>query len=246
MKLTFLGTRGFIEASTPRHARHSVLEVACGNNRVLIDWGEDWRDEPFARRPDAIFLTHAHPDHAWGLKGGAPCPVHATAETWGVIDDYPLADRRLVAPGEPVEIGGLLLIPFPVQHSFRAPAVGYRIESSGVAVFYAPDLVRIEERRRALSGVRLFIGDGAAVEMPKTRIEDGQLCGHAPVSTQLDWCRKEGVAKMLVTHCGNEIVTGEESGVLDLIQVLGRERGVEVEVAWDGMEVVLTPPPARL
>jgi hypothetical protein len=44
---------------------------------------------------------------------------------------------------------------------------------------------------------------------------------------------------MIVTHCGSEIVNGEEKGVLDEIRALAGEREVEVEVARDGMEVVL-------
>jgi hypothetical protein len=44
---------------------------------------------------------------------------------------------------------------------------------------------------------------------------------------------------MIVTHCGSGIVTGEMEGVRDQIRAFARERGVEVEVAYDGMEVVL-------
>lgn len=239
MKLTFLGTRGNIEARTTRHERHTALQIAYRGSRVMIDCGEDWLGEVFALRPDAIFLTHAHPDHAWGLQQGAPCPVFATAETWERIDDYPIADRRTLLPREPVSFDGLAFEAFAVQHSIRAPAVGYRVSAGPVAVFYAPDLVYIEDRAAALGGVRLYIGDGATVRQSFVRKEGDQLFGHSPVMTQLTWCRKEGVAKMIVTHCGTQIVTGEEKGVLEEIAALAREREVEVEVAWDGMEIEL-------
>ncbi|MBE0596963.1 MAG: MBL fold metallo-hydrolase [Desulfuromonadales bacterium] len=239
MKLTFLGTRGYIETATPRHRRHSLLQVASAQTRVLIDCGEDWLGELASLRPDAIFLTHAHPDHAWGLQEGAPCPVFATAESWELLADYPLAERRTVLPREPVRFGNLTFEPFPLQHSIRAPAVGYRISEGEVSVFYAPDVVYIAERAEALQRCRLYIGDGATVRQSFVRKEGDQLFGHTPVMTQLTWCRKEGVAKMLVTHCGEEIVTGEEKGVLEEIAALARARQVEVEVAWDGMEVQL-------
>ena len=239
MKLTFHGTRGCIDAATSRHGRHSALEIGYRRRRVLIDCGEDWLGHVFTLRPHAIFLTHAHPDHVFGLREGAPCPVYATAETWALIDDYPIADRHVIRPRVAVELGGISLEAFAVQHSIRAPAVGYRIVAGVVAIFYAPDLVYIHERAAALKGCRLYIGDGATVRQSFVRREGDQLFGHAPVMTQLTWCRKEGVPKMLVSHCGNEIVLGEAKGIVETIEALARERQVEVEVACDGMALVL-------
>ena len=238
MKLTFLGTRGFIEAATTRHARHSAMLVAYRRRRVMIDCGFDWMGQVFDLRPSAIVLTHAHEDHTLGLRQGAPCPVFATEETWRRLPDWPL-DRRILKSGQQHAIEGITFEPFPVQHSIRAPAVGLRITAGRSAVFYAPDVVHIEDRAAALQGVRLYIGDGATVTRPLIRKEEGLPGGHASVSTQLTWCRKEGVPKMIVTHCGREIVEGEEKGILEKIDALARKRGVQVEVARDGMEVVL-------
>ena len=238
MKLTFLGTRGFIDAATARHAVHSAMLVGYGRHRVMIDCGLDWTGRVFDLRPDAVVLTHAHEDHTMGLRKGAPCPVFATEETWQRLPDWPL-DRRILKSRQPHVIEKILFEPFPVQHSIRAPAVGFRITAGRPTVFYAPDLVYIEDRAAALQGVRLYIGDGATVTRPLIRKEEGLPCGHAPVSTQLTWCRKEGVPKMIVTHCGREIVEGEEKGILEKIDALARKRGVQVEVARDGMEVVL-------
>jgi len=75
LRLRFLGTRGEIEVRTHRHRRHSSLLVGYRRSEVMIDCGLDWRDGLAGVRPDAIVLTHAHPDHAAGLRDGAPCPV---------------------------------------------------------------------------------------------------------------------------------------------------------------------------
>lgn len=68
MKLTFLGTRGNIEARTDRHRKHTSLEVSYRRKRVMIDCGGDWRSELDELRPAAVILTQAHLDHAFGLK----------------------------------------------------------------------------------------------------------------------------------------------------------------------------------
>lgn len=239
MKLTFLGTRGNIEPRSERHAMHSATSVSYRGMEVMIDCGEDWLGKLGELSPGAILITHAHPDHAFGLKEGAPCPVYATKESWEQMETFPLADRRVIRPREPLELSGITFEAFPVQHSIRSPAVGYRISAGRRRVFYVPDLVYIQERTAALAGCSLYIGDGATVSRSMVRRQSDQLFGHTPVRTQLTWCQKEGVPRMIVTHCGSGIVTGEDEGVLDRIRAFARERGVEVEVAWDGMEVVL-------
>ena len=86
MKLTFLGTRGYIEARTGRHRMHTALLVSYYGRQVMIDCGEDWLEQKDEVPARAILLTHAHPDHAGGLKEGAPAPVYGTEETWERIE----------------------------------------------------------------------------------------------------------------------------------------------------------------
>lgn len=69
----------------------------------------------------------------------------------------------------------------------------------------------------------------------------GELFGHATVRQQLGWCAEEGVPRMIVTHCGSDIVAGDERQVGARLREMARERGVEVESAHDGMEFDLTP-----
>ncbi|HLU25345.1 MAG TPA: MBL fold metallo-hydrolase [Longimicrobiales bacterium] len=237
MRLRFLGTRGNIDARSWLHRLHASLGVAYRGRWVMIDCGADWRDRLAALRPRAIVITHAHPDHAAGLSAGAPCPVYATEETWAALRRWPIEHRVVIRPREPIRIRGLTFEAFPVVHSIRAPAVGYRITGGLAAIFYVPDLVSIPDVRAALGGVRLYVGDGASLVRPVIRWRDGVPFGHSPIRTQLRWCAEAGVPRAIFSHCGTGIVTAEPSEVEDRVRSMGRELGVEASVAYDGLEL---------
>ncbi|WP_404366101.1 MBL fold metallo-hydrolase [Marinobacter sp.] len=242
MKLTFLGTRGYIDPTTSRHRRHTSTLVSYRRRRLMIDCGEDWRQKVHDIRPHAILITHAHPDHAFGLQEGSPCPVWATAESWQAMDDWPIEkeQRHVLDKRQKTDIEGMQVEAFPVIHSTRAPAVGYRITAGRVKIFYVPDVVWIEDRNEAFADISCYVGDGASIDENLVRRDKhGNLVGHTPVRTQLTWCQKEGVPRMIVTHCGSQIVAGDERKVGAKLRAYAEERGVDAEVATDGMEVVL-------
>jgi PfpI family intracellular protease len=243
MTLTFLGTRGYIEARTRRHQMHTALLVAHRRGRVMIDCGEDWTHRVGRLRPQAILVTHAHPDHAGGLRNGSPCPVYATTDAWRGMARFsiPRHDRRLIAPRRPRRIAGIGFEAFRVVHSILAPAVGYRIRAGGVDVFYVPDVLAIPERAEALGGVDLYIGDGACIVRPIVRRRGRTPFGHASIRAQLEWCRAEGVTKAIFTHCGTQIVAGNPRRTVASIEGLARTNDVEVWLAEDGLTLKLAP-----
>src|SRR5260370_26173900 len=81
----------------------------------------------------------------------------------------------------------------PVEHSLRAPAVGFRVSHGSTSVFYVPDVAAIPEPSRVLASVDIFIGDGATVLRPLLRRRGNVLIGHASIASQLKWCHEAGV-----------------------------------------------------
>ena len=193
---------------------------------ILVDCGEDWLEELDGISPRAILLTHAHRDHAGGLRRGSPCPVYATDETWARIGGYPIERRERVLPRTPFDLWGVTFEAFRVEHSLLAPAVGYRIGTGDLVAFYAPDLVSIPERGEALRDIDVYIGDGARLTRPLVRVRDGVRIGHASIRDQLDWCAAESAQRAVFTHCSSQIVLDEEAAGARAV-ALGRERGVE-------------------
>jgi phosphoribosyl 1,2-cyclic phosphodiesterase len=239
MKLTFLGTRGYIKVRTERHRMHASMLVEHDGARIILDRGEDWLGDDEWYGADAVLITHAHPDHAWGLAKGAPLPAYASEDSWDRMKTFEVSDRRTVESGRKESIGDISFVPFDVEHSTRAPALCYRITCGPHTFVYAPDLVYVHERHRALAGCEMYIGDGATVDRSFVRKREDALIGHTPVRTQLAWCQKEGIPLMIVTHCGAQIVGGDEDAVIRQIDSFAAQQGVKAAVACDGMELEL-------
>jgi hypothetical protein len=106
-------------------------------------------------------------------------------------------------------------------------------------IFYAPDLIFIHDRTAALKGVQIYIGDGATLTRSFVRKRGKRLIGHAPVRAQLTWCANAGVRRVVITHCGSEIVKGDERKIGAKLRQRAAERGVEASIAHDKMALVL-------
>jgi phosphoribosyl 1,2-cyclic phosphodiesterase len=236
MRLWFLGTRGEIEARSRLHQRHSSLLISHRHDRVLLDCGLDWLGELERLRPPAVLVTHGHPDHVGGLKHGAPCPVYATEATWRLIGRWPIAERRTLRPHTTYAVGAIAFQAVPVEHSLRAPAVAFRVTAGATTVLYAPDVVAIPGHERELARVSLYVGDGASPVRPIIRRRDGAEIGHASIRTQLDWCAEAGLRRAIFTHCGSQVLRAE-AATAELVEAMGRDRGVSASLAYDGLEL---------
>lgn len=239
IELTFLGTRGEIEARSPRHRRHGALLVEHANARIMIDCGADWLGRLHAIAPTAIVLTHAHLDHAGGLAEGAPCPVYGTSETQCILKRFPIGDRRKMPLTRTVTIGALRFRAYRVEHSVRAPAVGYRVSAKAGSFFYLPDVASLPSPSDALRGIGIYIGDGATLRRSMVRMKDGVLIGHTPIATQLRWCANAHVHRAIFIHCGSPIVRGNTRAFAAIVRDLGREYSIDTRLACDGDRLCL-------
>lgn len=241
MRLTFLGTRGNIDVRSRHHYRHTATLVSHKGVAVMIDCGADWLRLVDRVGPDAIVLTHGHPDHVDGLSCGAPCPVYAPAVVWKAIERWPIHERHCVRSRVPTNIHGITFEAYPVAHSLNAPAVGYRITAGAASVFYVPDVLRIPNAVHTLEGISLYVGDGASIDRPIVRGETHRdQVGHTSIARQLEWCARAGVRRAIFTHCGRDIVAASRH-VERRVSDLGRVLHIDARVARDGLQVIVQP-----
>jgi len=97
----------------------------------------------------------------------------------------------------------------------------------------------IYDRQEALAGIQFYAGDGASVARPILRKRGDAVIGHASIRMQLEWCHDEGVPTAVFTHCGTQIVSGDECILGEKVASLGRQLGVPAKIAFDGMKLVL-------
>jgi ribonuclease BN (tRNA processing enzyme) len=191
-------------------------------------------------RPDAIFVSHAHPDHSWGLAEGTTLPVYASAITHEITKDLPISTRVTLQPGVPAEAGPFRITACPVIHSVRCPCVAARIEVGGRTVVYSGDVVAFEDPDAALSGADLYIGDGSTLKATLVRRhQSGVLIGHTTVRAQLGWLAKYGIGRAIFSHFGRGPIEMGEPALKEGLSELAAEKapGCRVTAARDGLSI---------
>lgn len=242
MRLRFYGTKGYVEAKSRSHVGHSAFTVEAAGFRLLCDFGENRRGRLGDIAPDAVFVSHAHPDHAWGLAEGTDVPVLASAQTHALLGELPLSRRISLEPRRPETVGPFRLTAFPVVHSIRCPCVAARIETPDGVVVYSGDVVSFESPEEALADARVYVGDGSTLTGALVRRHpNGALVGHTTVRAQLGWLGKAGVPRAIFSHFGEEPIAMGDRALTVALKELGAAKAPEcrVSAARDGKEFLL-------
>lgn len=225
MRLTILGTRGNIPPSAPGYARHSGILVDA---RILLDLGEA---AYLGYRPQHIFITHLHPDHAAFLQGG----VVTDAQIYVPEPTRKLPAARVISRS--VQIGSYRIVPVPTVHSLKVRSMGYLIEKGERRVFFSSDLVTIVPRyHRRLRRLDLVITDGSYMRrggLVRTDPASGRPFGHTGIPNLIEFFRPF-TPRIVITHFGSWFYQ-DIAAAIQQIASLGD--GVRTSAARDGLVI---------
>lgn len=227
MRVHILGTRGEIDRTAPRYARHAGVLI---DRRILLDLGEA---AYLRHRPDAIFVSHLHPDHAAFLA----TPLETDADIYLPEPSRKLPGAKILT--SPVEVGAYRIVPVPTEHSHRVRSMGFVVERGRRRIFYSSDLVSIRPRYRARLGrLDLVITEGSFLRrggLVRTNPSSGRRFGHAGLPDLIDFFRGY-TQRIVVMHFGSWFYH-DIPAARRRIAALGD--GVSVTAAHDGRVVVL-------
>ncbi len=225
MHIKILGTRGEIEPTLPRHSRHSGVLV---DGKLLFDVGEK---EYLDYKPEAVFITHLHPDHAFFITQFSPLEskIYAPEES---------RDARVNVLAELLELESYKITPVPTHHSKLVKSQAYLVEKGGQRLFYTGDVIWIDKQYHSLlKNLDLVITDGSYLRkggMIRMDKETGQLYGHGGIPNLIHLFAPF-TKQMLFVHFGSWFYRDTEAANEKLAE-LGKENGVTITAAYDGME----------
>lgn len=225
MRLEILGTRGNILPSAPKYALHSGVLV---DGRILLDLGE----AAYLRyRPQHIFITHLHPDHAAFLR----TEVVTDAEIHLPEPTRKLPAARVIS--RPVQSGSYRIVPVPTIHSTKVRSLGYVVESGGRRVFFSSDLVAIQRRyHRRLRRLDLVITEGSYMRwggLVRTDPASGRPFGHTGIPNLIEFFRPF-TSRIVITHFGSWFYKDIPASIR---QIASLGDGVRTSAARDGLVI---------
>jgi ribonuclease BN (tRNA processing enzyme) len=232
IRLTFLGTKGEIEEYSEKHRYHSSLLIEYRKFKILIDHGIRSGKTINQIKPNAVLVTHAHPDHyVWTKKDEKTrIPVYATRETISYGKFKP-ENYKIINPGKRFGLGHFSIIPGRVMHSLKCPGICFRISAGNKNIIFTGDLVDIINKNKILKNADYYIGDGSSIKANLVRKKGKKFFGHARITTQINWCRKFSIKNMIFTHLGKETIRKEKEF---------RKSHPDVTFAYDGMKRKIT------
>ncbi|MEM4531538.1 MAG: MBL fold metallo-hydrolase [Thermofilaceae archaeon] len=223
-----LGTLGMVKEEGPKA---SIL-LELGGFRLRCDKGSDGHEA------DVVLISHAHPDHIAALEksdrilAGQEAAKQLKALGFQVESVPDGAERK---------VGPFRVSFYPVLHSVKAPSYAIRIESDYGTIVWAPDILgwySKEDRTSCLEGCHIFFVDGSNVAGIVRRVDD-QPIGHVRWSTALHWAKEHGVGRVVFIHFGEQPLGLSPEEREAILKDLEAEYGVPVDLAKDGMELVL-------
>ena len=195
----------------------SCLVLIMGKKTILFDAGPDikYQLRKYRLKPDAVFISHEHPDASYGLK---------------YLKSPKIFSEKLgnVRPGVSVNIFGVKILPFRVKHSKIAPYAGYKVLLNAKrhtlnAFVYITDMASTAGIQKYIRSRDVLFADGSILKR--------NLGGHLSIANQLKIYKKWRLKKVIFTHIGHDTPPHK-----DLVKyVKGRYKNADV--AYDGMVI---------
>jgi phosphoribosyl 1,2-cyclic phosphate phosphodiesterase len=194
---------------------------------VVIDTGPDFREQALRAglsRVDAVFYTHGHADHIFGMddlrplsfaaeREGGRIPLYASEETAEVLrrvydytfspeTTYPTRARVQIEPlGERTTVHGVEFISVPLQHG-KMRILGFRFGSAA----YLTDVSEIPE-----ASFRLIEGLDHVI---LSALRHKPHPSHATVDQAIEWAKRIAARQTLFTHIAHDLGHEETNRVL--------------------------------
>ncbi len=231
MQIKILGTKGEIKPSAPRHSRHSGVLV---DRELLLDLGER---EFLEYNPDAIFITHLHPDHAFFVTReqniDINIPVYAPEKASISVHVAGYPDR--------IQVGRYSVLPIPTHHSIKVNSCAYLISNGEKKILYTGDMIWINRQyQHHLEGLDMVITDGSYIRkggMVRRDKSSGQIYGHAGIPDLVDLF-KPFTGFMVLVHFGNWFFKDIEESRRK-IENVARQNNMIIETGYDGLTLDL-------
>lgn len=205
-----------------RRLRPSILlewhDEQSAERAAVIDTGPDFREQALRaglHRLDAVFYTHGHADHIFGLddlrplsfasaRNGEQIPLYAAPDTAEVLRRvydytfspaavYPMRARVRIEPvGEYASVHGVRFISVPIVHGTMT-ILGFRVGK----IAYLTDVSEIPE-----SSFRLLEGLDHVV---LSALRHKPHPSHATVDQAVEWARRIGASNTWFTHISHDL-----------------------------------------
>ena len=218
MKIKVIGVGEAFDEELPNTSIEVVAQENGVENCLLFDCGFTapppfWKSCPDADRLDAIWISHFHGDHFFGLpalltrfrqmnrtkpllivsqRGAEEIVTQTLRLAYPSIADKLQFDLRFVSvePGDVVSAAGFVWQSALNGHSLRNLSV--RIEKGGKSLFYSGDGLSTDET--------LFLARGADLAIHEAFRVDGEFPGHSTVSNCMDFARRANVRRLALVH----------------------------------------------